>query len=588
MSTQSPTTGTSLSTEASAKAKSLITDHLPTWTSAIKTKSGAGRGSSKKRELYGIKKLRELILELAVRGLLVPQDPKDEPASELLKRITKIKAELVKKGKIKKKKKKIPQRLKLETLEGFPGGWTTTQLIDIAQVEMGNSPPGSTYNDDQVGVPLINGPVEFSKGHFGKTIKSKFTTAPNIMCDEGDILVCVRGATTGRTNIADFDACIGRGVARVKAFEYQDFINLLMWENQHRLLAKGTGTTFPSISYQDLACHQILLPPLAEQRRIVAKVDELMRLCDRLERETETQLDTHLTLVETLLAALTDATSPPAQFAQAWQRIAAHFDTLFTTESSIDHLKQTILQLAVMGKLVEQDPTDEPASELLKKIATSLESTKGKKSKNVLTSNQEPFATPRGWAWATFPQLGEFGRGKSKHRPRNDPSLYSGGTHKMIQTGDVARSNGTINTHTALYNDIGLAQSRKWPKETLCITIAANIADSGILEFDACFPDSVVGFIPSTKLPSVRYFEYFLRTAKEHLMSFAPATAQKNINLGILEQVRIPLPPAAEQRRIVAKVDELMSLCDALKAKLQAAQTTQLHLTDTLASTAIP
>jgi len=119
-----------------------------------------------------------------------------------------------------------------------------------------------------------------------------------------------------------------------------------------------------------------------------------------------------------------------------------------------------------------------------------------------------------------------------------------------------------------MYNDFGLAQSCKWPKGTLCITIAANIADSGILGFDACFPDSVVGFVPASEFPDARYFEYFMRTAKADLLRFAPATAQKNINLEILNAVLIPLPPLAEQHRIVAKLDELMALCDRLEAQL--------------------
>jgi type I restriction enzyme S subunit len=100
-----------------------------------------------------------------------------------------------------------------------------------------------------------------------------------------------------------------------------------------------------------------------------------------------------------------------------------------------------------------------------------------------------------------------------------------------VQTGDVARSNGVIRTHTSKYNDVGLAQSAKWPKGTLCITIAANIAASGLLSFDACFPDSVVGFIPNSEFPDAKYFEYFVRTARANLSEFAPATAQKNINL---------------------------------------------------------
>src|SRR5207248_9312825 len=135
------------------------------------------------------------------------------------------------------------------------------------------------------------------------------------------------------------------------------------------------------------------------------------------------------------------------------------------------------------------------------------------------------------------------------HRPRNDPALFDTGTHLMIQTGDVARSRGVINTYTSKYNDFGLSQSFKWPKGTLCITIAANIADSGILSFDACFPDSVVGFVPAAVFPNARYFEYFIRTAKSDLLEYAPATAQKNINVAILSAVLIPLPPIAEQRR---------------------------------------
>ena len=111
-----------------------------------------------------------------------------------------------------------------------------------------------------------------------------------------------------------------------------------------------------------------------------------------------------------------------------------------------------------------------------------------------------------------------------------------------------------------------------WKKGTLCITIAANIADSGILEFDACFPDSVVGFVPSDEIGNAEYFEYFMRTAKENLADFAPSTAQKNINLAILNAVMVPLPPASEIKRIVAKVDQLMALCDDLETKLKKSQ----------------
>jgi type I restriction enzyme S subunit len=154
--------------------------------------------------------------------------------------------------------------------------------------------------------------------------------------------------------------------------------------------------------------------------------------------------------------------------------------------------------------------------------------------------------------------LGEFGRGKSKHRPRNDKRLYTDGKYPFLQTGRVRNSAGRISEYDALYSDFGLAQSKIWPKGTICITIAANIAESGILEIDACFPDSVVGLVPHPEV-SGEYVECFIRTAKENLDRYAPATAQKNINLEMLSAVAVPLPPSAEQAEIKNRIDEAFS-----------------------------
>ena len=327
------------------------------------------------------------------------------------------------------------------------------------------------------------------------------------------------------------------------------------------------------------------LPPLAEQKRIVGKVDRLMELCDRLETQQQQQQAKTLQLGTIATSRLTAAKTPEA-FKQHWQNISNNFDLIYSTPENIKQLRQTILQLAVMGKLVPQNPDDEPASVLLAKIKVEKEKLikegkikKSKKSK-AIAPDEIPYDLPRGWNWGRFPELGEIGKGKSKHRPRNDPSLYDGGKYPLVQTGDVARANGVIHTYKALYNDKGLAQSRLWKKGTLCITIAANIADSALLGFDACFPDSVVGFIPSKEIKEVTYFEYFMRTAKERLQDFAPSTAQKNINLAILEQVLIPLPPLAEQHRIV-KVNQLMTYCNELEAKLTQSLSDKEKLMDT-------
>jgi type I restriction enzyme S subunit len=275
------------------------------------------------------------------------------------------------------------------------------------------------------------------------------------------------------------------------------------------------------------------------------------------------------------------------------ERLLSLYERIADAPEAIARLRRFILDLAVRGRLVAQAPNDEPASELLKKIANEKAqlAREGKaKRQDALPDidlDQAPFDLPNGWAWGRFPELGTFGRGKSKHRPRNDPALFVDGEHLMIQTGDVARSRGVIETYTSKYNDFGLSQSFKWPKGTLCITIDANIADSGVLSFDACFPDSVVGFIPASFFNTARYFEYFVRTAKANLLEFAPATAQKNINLEILTQVLIPLPPLAEQNRIVAKVDELMVLCDRLEASLATGDEIRRRLLDALLAEAL-
>ena len=175
---------------------------------------------------------------------------------------------------------------------------------------------------------------------------------------------------------------------------------------------------------------------------------------------------------------------------------------------------------------------------------------------------------PSGWQWKALPELGELGRGKSKHRPRDDPRLY-GGPYAFIQTGDVRRSAGVIREFTQTYSEFGLSQSRLWPAGTLCITIAANIAETGILAMPACFPDSVVGFL-SDDVALTRFVEFFMRIAREELDRFAPATAQKNINLAILERVAVPVPPQTERERIVAEVDRRLSIVGEVEADINA------------------
>jgi type I restriction enzyme S subunit len=170
----------------------------------------------------------------------------------------------------------------------------------------------------------------------------------------------------------------------------------------------------------------------------------------------------------------------------------------------------------------------------------------------------DPVSNPKGWEVRKFADIGTLDRGKSKHRPRNDPALL-GGTHPLIQTGDVAKSKGYIKNFKSTYSELGLQQSRKWPAGTLCITIAANIAKTGILTFDACFPDSVVGFNPNKKA-TTEYVQIWIGFLQKILEASAPESAQKNINLAILRDLDIPIPPIDLQQKYSEIVGSIVSI----------------------------
>ncbi len=500
-----------------------------------------------------IPRLRRFILDLAVRGKLVHQDPKTEPASELLMRIQAEKKRLMKAGEI-RREKALPLLEQHERPFRVPTGWEWVRIRQVTS-DRGQKVPDKDFT--YIDVTAIN--KEVGRVADAKVVSAK--EAPSRarkLVRKGDVLYsCVRPYLL---NIAIVESDIIPSPIASTAFAVLNGFGLTISKYLWIALrssfiiecvkAKMRGQAYPAINDSDFALLPLPLPPLTEQSRIAARVDELMALCDRLEAaqaERESRRDR-------LAAASLQRLNQPSNGDAATSREHARFHLRnlprFTSRpEQIQQLRRTILNLCVRGRLIPQDPNDESAAELIKHIQTEMsrlvKEGKAKKATAMppIDSANAPFALPQGWSWARFPELGIFGRGKSKHRPRNDRSLFDNGSHLLVQTGDVARSNGIIDTYTNKYNDAGLAQSWQWPKGTLCITIAANIADSGILSFDACFPDSVVGFIPASLFPNAKYFEYFVRTAKADLLKFAPATAQKNINLEILNSVLIPLPP---------------------------------------------
>ena len=353
--------------------ENIITDNLTLWSSSVQLKSTRGRGSSSKRNLYGIKKLRELILDLAVRGLLVPQDPNDEPASVLLENIL---AEKKLRGSSKKGRTKNINSKVLDDIDigHTPDGWIVTSISEIAEIQPKNDIEGecdASFVEMASISTNYDGSHEQQKRKWSK-IKKGYTHIKN-----GDIGLAKVTPCFENSKAAIFDNLInGFGAATTELHVARlagEFLNtrfILFHLKSANFLTIGktkmTGTSgLKRVPKDFFARYPITLAPLAEQHRIVTKVDELMALCDTLEQQQENSIEAHETLVETLFSALTNAPDAEA-FQSAWERVSKHFDTLLTTERSVDKLKETILQLAIMGKLVPQDPNDEPASVLLK------------------------------------------------------------------------------------------------------------------------------------------------------------------------------------------------------------------------------
>ncbi len=579
----------------------LITDHLDLWTAAVRPKSSAGRGSNSKLELTGIKKLRELILDLAVRGKLVPQNPGDEPASVLLKRIAVEKAQLVKEGKI-KKPKALPKISEEEKPFELPEGWKWAKLGSCsADIHYGYT-ASADYELSEHRLLRItdiqNNAVNWASVP-GCEISDE--QAQGYLLVDGDILIARTGGTIGKSYLVEninIKSVFASYLIRVRRLEslFASYIKVFLgsncYWNQLENISMGTGQ--PNVNGNSLKNLNFPLPPYNEQFRIVTKVDELMALCDQLEQQSEAQLAAHQTLVEALLATLTDSADAD-ELAQNWARLAQHFDTLFTTEASIDALKQTILQLAVMGKLVPQDPTDEPASALLERIAAEkarlVKEKKIKKEKPLpaISEDEKPFELPEGWECIRLGLVTSVKGGK--RLPAGHQFSAVATPHIYIRVTDM--KGGSINNNDLAYISSStqkLISNYTISTDDLYVTIAGTIGNVGVVpaRFDGMnLTENAAKII----LHGVN--KLWLKNAlgsecsQSQFNEKTNQLAQPKLALHRIESCIILLPPLNEQSRIVAKVDELMSVCDQLKAHLQTSQQTQLALAEALVEGAL-
>ena len=562
----------------------LLTEHLDTWTAAVETKSAAGRGSSKKLKLVGIAKLRELILELAVRGQLVPQDESDEPASVLLERIAAERERLVKEKKI-KKPKVLPEISEEEKTFDLPVGWDWARIGFVALHNAGKTlDKGRNSGDLRDYITTSNlywGRFELSEV---KQMPIKKEELDKCLATKGDLLIC-EGGEAGRASVwlKDYDICFQNHVHRVRffggfnafyAYRFFEKINFTGEINQHR-----KGVAISNMSGKALSLIVLPVPPLNEQNRIVEKVDELMALCDALEQEQESSVAAHGLLVENLLATLTNA-ADKGEFKQAWAKVAAHFDTLFTTEQSVKQLKQTILQLAVMGKLVEQDPADEPAGVLLERIAAEkvrlVEEKVIKKQKALpgISDEEKVFDLPEGWAWCRLGELTNLISGQHLK-----PQEYSGTKQEDMFP---------YLTGPADFGDVHPLAVR-YTSETRAIAFAGDVLltckGSGVGKINVADTEMAI----SRQLMSVQpllidgaYLELLLSSLNGYFQSQSIGIAIPGISREDVTEALVLLPPLSEQRRIKRRVDQLHTLFVQLKSKISITNATRLLVANAL------
>ena len=351
---------------------------------------------------------------------------------------------------------------------------------------------------------------------------------------------------------------------------------------------RSYGMKMPRLGTDDARKAVIPLPPLAEQSRIVTRVEELMRLCDALEAKGQLEATQHAQLVSTLLGTLTQSETPE-QLAENWQRIATHFDLLLDRREAVDALEQTVLQLAVRGLLVPQDPQDEPASELLKKIRSEKDNLisegtiKRDKPLPLIAEKAQPFALPVGWEWATLESLASQITDGAHHTPTYVPEGVP-----FISVKDL--SSGVINFLNTRFISIGAHEDlAKRCNPELGDLLLTKIGPTGIaLVVNTTQRFSLFVSVALIKLPPISVDRDFLSLVinspfvRQQSEDGTEGVGNKNLVLRKIKAFQIPLPPLAEQSRIVTRVASLRRLCADLRQRLTTSRSTQAHLAEAL------
>ncbi|AKB54844.1 hypothetical protein A9239_12055 [Methanosarcina sp. A14] len=518
----------------------------------------------------GVQKLRELILQLAVMGKLVPHDPNDEPASILVERIKTEKKKLNKKEKNNGSKQLHPVT-KDDIHFEVPNNWETVRLGQVYDIEYGKS-LSEKYRNSEGEFPVYgsNGIVGFHTEY---------------LVDKPSLIIGRKGSA-GAVNLSDkpfWPIDTTYFVTPKKGLDL--FFSYYLFKTLD--LGKfNKATAIPGLNRQDAYGLIIKIPPLAEQKRIVSKVEELMALCDKLEARRQKKQEIQSKLNSAALDRMLSAEKQD-EFEQRWQHICENFDLLYDNPENVERLKQAILQLAVQGKLVTQNPEDEPASVLIEKINSDKKNLikagkiKGTKSLSPLEATDDVPTLPEKWEFVNLDSIILFmDAGWSpacRNHPTEDedtwgvlkttsvqPLMFLWTEHKQLPENLIPRPQYEVKvgdiliTRAGPKNRVGICCLVKDTRSHLMISdkiIRFHLLDEFV------FPEFI------TLCLNTGFSQNYIESQKSGM-----AESQMNISQNKLRMTPIPLPPLAEQKRIVEKVEQFMGLCDELESNLRKEQ----------------
>lgn len=480
--------------------------------------------------------LKASILQLAIQGKLVPQLSEEGTGEELFQQIRTEKQVLIKSGKI-KKEKLLPEITEDEIQFDIPESWRHVRLGEVFCLEMGQSPDGNTVSEIGDGIEFHQGKV-----HFGKMelqLSPQKTTAPTKYAEPNSVLLCVR-APVGKVNITKRQICIGRGLCAVKPIcgVSVDFVYYWLATMENIFVKKATGTTFVAITGDVVKNQVVPLPPLAEQKRIVAKIEELLPLIDRYE--------------------------------QAWSKLE-DFNKRFPVD-----MQKSILQTAIQGKLVEQHPNEGTGEELFQQIQSEKQSLikagkiKKEKPLSEITEDEIPFDIPESWKWVRLSQLFSVLNGdRGKNYPAKSTLSHEGIPFISALNLDgksVIEDDNLLCLSEQQYEKLG---NGKLIRDDIVVCIRGSLGKHGRYPFDKGAIASSLVILRAFTNDDVltEFLMMYLDTPLffSEIRRYDNGTAQPNLAAKSLEQFLVPLPPLAEQKRIVAKLEEILPLCEKLK-----------------------